>query len=158
MKEEFISFLKKHNLYDREIINSFLNKSFIDEDIRYSGCLYIIDNKNILLQVRACVPTIVDYRTMLVNIHEYVHYYIVSKKIGQKVIIGRNCEVLPMLYEKIFIIEKNEEDLNEYDNFLNDSINKEDFSYVYALEIREKLIKLFDRCGKIKRMKKKNSY
>ena len=95
---------------------------------------------------------------MLVNIHEYVHYYLFFKKIGKKVIIGRNCEVLPMLYEKIFIIEKNSDDLYEYEKLLNNSIDKNDLNYVYALKIRDYLLNMFDRCGKIKRLEKNNSH
>ncbi|MBR3161102.1 MAG: hypothetical protein IKF19_00020 [Bacilli bacterium] len=158
MKDEFISFLKSHNLYDRIALDNYFNDAFVVKDIHYSGCLYIVDSNDTLLKIRACVPKIVDYETMLVNIHEYVHYYLFFKKIGKKVIIGRNCEVLPMLYEKIFIIEKNSDDLYEYEKLLNNSIDKNDLNYVYALKIRDYLLNMFDRCGKIKRLEKNNSH
>lgn len=145
MYNEFISFLKKYNIYDEEIINSFFNNAFIyefeTETIGFNMCVYAIDNDNHLVDIKACIPYISNYKTMLINIHEYVHYYMMYKKLGQKVIIGRNCELLPMLYEKIFIIEKNNEDLNKYDDYLNQIIKKEkNPDYLYALEYREKLI------------------
>ena len=63
-----------------------------------------------------------------------------------------------MLYEKIFIIEKNSDDLYEYEKLLNNSIDKNDLNYVYALKIRDYLLNMFDRCGKIKRLEKNNSH
>ncbi len=143
---EFISFLKNYNLYNKEIVDSFFGDSFRynyenDRDIIFSECIYIINNEDILVKIRACIPYINDYKTMLINIHEYVHYYMLYKKIGKKVIIGRNCELLPVAYEKLFIMEKNIQELYDYDDFLTKNILcNNDPNYLYALENRDRIV------------------
>lgn len=159
MYNEFISFLKSYNLYNKEIVKNFFKTAFMydyinDEDIIFNMCIYVINNDNVLIDLKPCVPYINNYKTMLINIHEYVHYYIMYKKLGKKIVIGRNCELLPMLYEKIFIMEKNDKELNDYDEELTNIIKREkNPDYIYALENREKLLNLFCK----KKILKKNS-
>ena len=146
MYEKFISFLKRHNIFDEDIYNSYINDAFIfpysDNNIDLINCFYAIDNNNILLDIRPSIPYIDDEKTLLINIHEYVHYYIMYKKLGKEVIIGQNCEVLPLLYEKIYILENDNVFLKKYENYLLDIIIKSnDKKYLYGLEIRDKIIK-----------------
>ncbi len=148
MDKEFISFLKQYNIYNKEIVDSFYNNSLrydseIDGEIGLNMCIYAINDDDVLVDLKACVPCIKNYKTMLVNVHEYIHYYIMYKKLGKKVIIGRNCELLPLVYEKLFIMEKNDDALNRYAEKLDRIIKKDNNpDYIYALEYRDKLIDL----------------
>ena len=159
MDKEFISFLKEHHVYDEEIVNSFYNNAFrynVEEVVfGFNMCMYVMDDNDVLIDLKACIPCISNYKTMLINIHEYIHYYMMYKKLGKKVVIGRNRELLPLLYEKIYILEKDDKALNKYGERLDNIIIKENNSdYVYALEYRDKLIDLFYKCGKIKKLNK----
>lgn len=146
MYDEFISFLKRYDLYNKKIIDNFFNSAFrysykTTDDMNFSECIYIIDDNNVLVKIRACIPYINDYKTLLINIHEYVHYYMMYKKLGKEVIIGRNCELLPMVYEKLFILEKNSKELNDYDKLLMKQTEEDnDPDYIYALENRDKVV------------------
>ena len=161
MMEELVAFLKKYDIYDEEVFNSFINDSFkfeSESDYKYSECLYVVDENDILVKIRALIPKIVDYKTILINIHEYVHYYTFYKKLGEKIEIGIDCEVLPMLYERLFVIEKDDVDLYNHWNKIKDGVLENNNSpYVYALKIQDSLLDLFYKSGKVKRLKKEEN-
>lgn len=52
-----------------------------------------------------------DYKTMLINIHEITHGIYAYKKLNKKYNPNVGIETLPMLYEKIYILENNSEEL-----------------------------------------------
>ena len=158
MYEEFISFLKRHDIYDEDIYNSYISDAFIfpyrDDNVDLINCFYAIDKNDVLVDIKVSVPYIDDEKTILINIHEYVHYYIMYKKLGKKVIIGQNCEVLPLLYEKLYILENDNIFLRKYEEYLLDIIIKnDDKKYLYGLEIRDKILN-----SKIKTKKITNNF
>ena len=47
------------------------------------GCFPVYDNNNILVDIRVLVPKIVNESTLLVNIHELAHAYLLYLNLGQ---------------------------------------------------------------------------
>ena len=86
---EFITFFKKHNLYDKEMFEYIHHNStkfdYRDEDQRvFIGCYYMCNKQNILQKIKLCVPIIDSPITVLINIHEYLHAIELYNKIGKK--------------------------------------------------------------------------
>ncbi len=48
------------------------------------GCFPKYDKNNILIDIRVLVPNIVDESTLLVNIHELAHAYLLYLNLGKK--------------------------------------------------------------------------
>lgn len=158
MYNKFIDFLDKHDLYDKDIIKYFWKNSLIfdysnEEDRDFIGCYYSFDKSGRLIKIRACVPYIYDDKTILINIHEYIHFYLLYKKIGKECIIGIDSEVLPILYEKIYILENSNEELLKYEEYLNKYItNNSDKKYILALKLQDKLIEFYNKGLTIERL------
>ena len=78
---------------------------------------------------------------MLISIHELTHGIEVYPKIGKKYIKDITCEVLPLLYEKLFILENPTEELIEYGKYLDQTIGENNMEeYIFALNIRDILL------------------
>lgn len=165
---DLINFFKRHNLYNKEMFDYFSKNAnmidYRDEEQRIlMGCFYIFDKKNRLKSIHLNVPYIYDDITMLISIHEFIHAIMMYKFINKKVNIGIDKEVLPMLYEKIYINENNNPILIEYEKKLNKLINpKEDKEYVIGLALREQLIENYNYdfeklSRKVKRLVRKYS-
>lgn len=76
--EQLILFFKKHNLYDKEMFDYFLENAtmidYQDEEQRiFIGCFYIFNQKNILQKIHLVLPRIYDEITILISIHELLH-------------------------------------------------------------------------------------
>jgi len=143
---DFINFFKKHNLYDEEIFN-YINKNSTrfeydnEELIPFIGCYYIKNSQDILQKIKLYVPYITNQITVLINIHEYIHAIELYKKIGKKFKEDNLKEILPMLYERIYIKENPSKKLEEHLKFLNKKINENSTeSYKIALEIQDELL------------------
>ena len=158
MYNKFIGFLDKHNLYDKDILKYFQSNSLIfdysNEEFRdFIGCYYSFDKSERLIKIKACVPYIYDDKTILINIHEYIHFYLLYKKIGKKFIIGLDSEALPILYEKIYILENPSEELLSYEEYLNHFIiDSDDKKYILALKLQDELINLYNKGLSIERL------
>ena len=158
MYNKFIEFLDKHNLYDKDILKYFQSNSLIfdysNEEFRdFIGCYYSFDKSGRLIKIKACVPYIYDDKTILINIHEYIHFYLLYKKIGKKFIIGLDAEVLPILYEKIYILENPSVELLSYEEYLNNFIiDSDDKKYILALKLQDELINLYNKGLSIERL------
>ena len=166
---KFIEFLKKHNIYDEIILEYWKNNRILydyrDEDNRWiTGCYYEY-KKNRLNKITLGVPYINDKKTLLINIHEYIHLYLLYHKLGKKYKIGKDKEVLPFLYERIFIKEDNTKELRDYYKILNQTIiSEQEEEYLIALSLSEKLLNeysndnIFNLDKKVKHLVKKNKY
>lgn len=163
-----IDFFKRHNLYNEEMFDYFSrNSSMIDyedkEQRLFIGCFYTFGKDKRLKDIHLNVPYVYNDITMLVSIHEFIHAIILYKNINKKVNIGIDKEVLPMLYEKIYINENNNPILIEYEKKLNKLINpKEDKEYVIGLALRDQLIENYNYdfeklSRKVKRLVRKYS-
>ena len=147
--QKFINFLKEHNLYNEEVVEYWKNNrtlfDYRDEEKRgFIGCFYQY-KKEYLTKIHLIVPFINNDKTILINIHEYIHLLTLYNKIGKKYKIGDDKEVLPFLYERIFIKENKTDELLNYYQYLNKTIiedNKEE--YLIALNLSEILLKEYN--------------
>lgn len=158
---KFIDFFKRHNLYDEKIFNYLQENSVMfdyrDEDSRpFIGCYYSYSKDNKLQKITLCVPFIDDDITTLINIHEYIHGILMYNKIGYKFKTNIDCEILPMLYERIFIEETQNEELNEYLEYLNQKVLENPKpEYQLALSIQDELLEEYNKNNNIKKLNKK---
>lgn len=83
---EFLECLKLVGIYDEEFL------SFLEGKVhRYPSYMEQIgwavfsklDNEGKIIDIRILVPIIYDEKTLLINIHEYVHAYDLYKKLNQ---------------------------------------------------------------------------
>ena len=156
-----ISFFKKHNLYNEEMFNYFQKNSTMidyedDEQRCFIGCFYIYGEKNILKSIHLNIPFVYNEITMLISIHEIVHAIELYPYLNKKVKIKDTREILPMLYEKIYVDERQDETLYKYQKYLDSTIDKKDTSYYIALSVREELLKNYNYdINKMKKLSKK---
>lgn len=143
--QKFIDFLKKHNLYNEEVLE-YWNEHKIMFDYREEekrdliGWSYQLEN-NILTKMNLIVPFIDNDKTVLINIHEYIHLLLIYNRIGKKCTIGIDKEVLPIYYERIFIRENKTKELINYYKYLNNYIEKSKVKeYIIALQVSDILL------------------
>lgn len=158
--ENLIAFFKKHNLYDKAMFDYLSSHTemidYKDEKQRcFIGCFYKF-NKNILTDIRLNIPYVYDEITMLISIHEIIHAIILYKKLNKKAKISDDCEVLPILYEKIYVEENSSETLKKYQQKLDNLIDKNDQKYFIALAVREELYQNYNYdINKMKKISKR---
>ena len=167
--QKFIDFLKNHNLYDEKVFKYWQENStyfdYRDEDSRiFMGCFYQYEN-GYLRKIGLFIPFIDDDKTLLINIHEYIHLLLLYYKIGTKHKIGNDKEVLPLFFERIFVEENNTKELNKYYQYLNQIINEENKEeYILGLKLSDSIKEkynndnIFKLDKKVKKLIKKNSY
>lgn len=157
---KFVEFLKSHNLYEeqafRYIWKNALYIDYLNEEVRdFIGCFFIYEN-GYLTKIRLCVPYIVDDKTVLINIHEYVHAFLLYYKLNTKYKIGIEKEVLPLFFEKLYILENPGRGLEEYERYLNQFIIKENIlEYKLALDVVDDLVQLYKPEMSIQKLEKK---
>ena len=151
MKNVFYEFLHSHNIFDEMVYDYYLSHSFkfdyYNDDylLNFIGCNYVVDKNNILREINSVVPNIVDDVTTLINIHEYVHTLCSYKYLNKKFKLSNYCEVLPIFYEKLYVMELNNDKLNKYEEFLDQSvIRNSDDRYNLALNLFDKLLLNYD--------------
>lgn len=86
LNDEFLESLKLVGIYDEEFL------SFLDGKVhRYPSYMEQIgwavfpklDKEGKIIDIRMLVPIISDEKTLLINIHEYVHAYDLYKKLNE---------------------------------------------------------------------------
>ena len=160
--KKFITFLKEHNLYDEEILEYWKNNKLMfdyrdDEKRELIGCFYKIEN-NILKEIKIIVPFFDNDKTVLINIHEYVHLLLIYPQMGKKYEPGIDKEILPIFFEKIYLKENETKELLKYYTYLTNFINTQsEEDYIIALNISDKLIKTYnnDNINKLTQKSKK---
>lgn len=160
--QKFINFLKEHNLYNEEIINYWQKNKLVfdyldDEKRQLIGCFYIIE-KGKLKNIKIIVPFIDDDKTILINIHEYIHLLLLYPKIYKKCNIGIDSEILPLFYERIYIEENKTEELLNYYNYINNFIiQQQQKEYIIALNLSKQLLEIYnnDNIYKLEKKAKK---
>lgn len=147
--QKFINFLKEHHLYDEQMyeywyINS-IRFDYREEEKRDFISTFYKYNKKKLDKIWSIVPFIDNDITVLINIHEYVHFVVLYNKLGKKCNIKKDCEVLPLFFEKIYINENNNLKLLEYYDYLNNFIvNNGKEEYLLALDLIDDLVNYYD--------------
>jgi len=144
--KKFIDFLQKYNLLDKEsfifISNRTTNIDYNNLEERDTiGCYCKINEKETLKDFKVTVPKIIDERTVIINIHEYIHALILYKMLNKKYEIGIEKEVLPLMYEKIYVIENEEISFVKYERALRETINEiNNDEYIIGSKVAEQLI------------------
>ena len=145
-----INFFKRHNLYNKEMFTYFehhstmLDSNFLDERM-LRCCAYQIDGKTGILQgIHLNIPYVKDEETMLDSIHELTHVIFVYPMLGKKFKKDKTIEVLPLLYEKLYILENPTKKLIEYGKHLDSLVGQDDYEYKLGLDIRDELIEKYD--------------
>ena len=144
---KLIEFFKRHNMYEENMFNYLQNNTMMidykNEDERdFIGCFYIFLNGK-LDKICLVLPYLMDDMTTLINIHEITHGIYMYKLLGKKVTIKKDIEVLPMLYERIYINETNSKELLELANDLDKKIRHED-NYLLGLKLRDELLRIYN--------------
>ena len=160
---EIIDFFKRHNLYEEKMFNYLQENSImidyrVEEHRAFVGCFCQYEkNSNILLKFNLCIPFDYNDVTRLVCIHEIVHGICAYKKLNKHFDLGNSCEVLPFLYEGLYVIEKQSEELNNYLKYLDSCIEEHsDEKYKIALYLRNELLDNYeDNFDKMDRLSKR---
>ena len=145
LNPKLIDFFKKHKLYNPEMFNYFEEHStMIDsnysEERMATGCAYLIDkNTGILKDIHLNLPYVSSEETMLDSIHELTHAIFTYSKIGKKFKRDITIETLPLLYEKIYIMENSSPRMVAYGHRLDEIVTEEYPEYAFALKAREEL-------------------
>ena len=128
MYEIYIEFLKKYNLYDKEVFDFIKDKTvYVDymntDSENFIGVYPIVDKDNIVRDLRMCVPNIVDDISISMNIHEYVHLIKMYSNLNKEYVEDKYKELLPVMYELLFLKSIN---FDEYIDIYIEHIKKED--------------------------------
>ena len=151
MNNAFFEFLRSHNIYNDKVYKYYLNNSnyfdYYNEDVfrNYIGCSFITNKNNILKQIIPVVPYLVDDITTLINIHEYVHTLCAYDKLNKKFEMSITDEILPIFYEKLFVLESNNSKLDDYEKKLdNMALKSNDKKYLLALKMSKSLLCIYN--------------
>lgn len=107
LNNKLTSALKSLNIYSDKLI-SFLNGKILYLPLKKDefpwACFPILDDNEVLIDIKLLVPEIIDEDTLLVNIHEFTHAFELFQKLGHKYIENvPYSEKLAKDNEKIYI-------------------------------------------------------
>lgn len=162
---KFINFFKEHKLYDEEIFTYLRENSimfdYLDTDQRpLVGTYYTFDKRQRLNKIILYVLFIKDEITIVTNIHEYTHGLLAYNNLNKKYTLKDDCEILPMLMEKIYLKENPSSTLERYIQYLDTKIleskNKEDYRYKIALDIQSELLEYYNANNDFEKLKTKS--
>lgn len=146
---KLIDFFKKHRLYDEEMFKYFEEHSTMidgdyDDERMITGCAYLVDKntgilKGLHINLPYIKPNAVDEEMMLDSIHELAHAIFTYPKIGKKFKRDITIETLPLLYEKLYIMENPSPKSIAYGHRLDDTITDKYPEYDFALKARDEL-------------------
>jgi len=154
---KIIDFFKNHHIYDEKMFKYFSDNGsmiiYSDEDWRpYIGCWSKIVN-NCLVSFEVNTPYVDNECMALITIHELVHGVELYQCLGKRYHESITKEALPMLYEKLYLLENPSIELTAYLNYLDSKINSSsESSYVFGLSTRGKLLDSYN--GDFKRMQR----
>lgn len=145
---KLIDFFKRHNLYDDDMFNYFQDNSImvdyrLEETRDMIGTYYIFGKNNKLKSFYLAIPYLDDDITMLISIHEIVHAIMAYDRLNKSLVIDSSCEILPMLYEKIFVLESKSQKASDFLNYLDSNIRCVE-QYENGFILREQLIDYYD--------------
>lgn len=145
---KLIDFFKRHNLYDEEMFNYFQNNSImvdymLEESHDIIGTYYIFSKNNKLKSLYLVIPYLYDERTMLISIHEIVHAICIYNRLNKSLLIDESIEILPMLYEKIYVLESKSKKAEQFLNYLDSRIRNNE-KYILAFSLRNQLVERYE--------------
>ena len=90
------------------------------------------------------IPDKTNDHTMFSQVHEIAHGIYAYKHLGKSV-QSEYYEVLPLLVEKLYVEESNNEEVKSYSKYLDSMIDESDnISYKFALYARNQLLEGFN--------------
>lgn len=143
---KFVNFFKKHGLYNEEIFK-YINKNterfnYYSEEITNIRGLYHYYNKyNELISFKLYLPHIEDNITAIINIRPYIQAIYAYPNLGKKHSSNIDVEIIAIYFEKLYLKENPDPELENYLNNIYTSIKKENNNneYQIALNAQEKL-------------------
>lgn len=148
---KYINFLIKHNIYNEEILE-YMRRNSIKIDYRdkekrdFIGCFYSTDRNNRITKINLYVPFIDSDITVLINIHEYIHLYILYQYLNKKYQQNKEEEILPILYEHLYFLDNLSKELEDKIKDLNNTItDTSPMQYRIALKSRDELLEYYQK-------------
>lgn len=128
MRNKFIKFLKDTEIYNEEVFEYIKPKTvYLDhseEATHFYGVFPIVDDNNIIKDIKLCVPKIKDDLTVSINIHEYVHLLLLYRNLNKEYKESDYDELLPVMYEFYYLKDNDPEYLEAYKEKISKSNNK----------------------------------
>lgn len=90
-REDLYNYYENEEALDYLKQNTKIIKGDVSENMIFYGCFPIIEN-NILKEIKICVPDIKDFKSMLINIHEYKHGIRLYSYLGKEFNINEKQE------------------------------------------------------------------
>ena len=128
MRNKFIKYLKDTEIYNEEVLEYIKPKTvYLDhseEAMHFYGVFPIVDDNNIIKDIKLCVPKIKDDITVSINIHEYVHLLLVYRNLNNEYKESEYDELLPIIYQLYYLKDNDPEYLEEFREKISKSDNK----------------------------------
>jgi len=128
MRNKFIKYLKDTEIYNEEVFKYIKPKTvYLDhseEATHFYGVFPIVDDNNIIKDIKLCVPKIKDDITVSINIHEYVHLLLLYRELNKEYKESDYDELLPVMYEFYYLKDNDPEYLEAYKEKISKSNNK----------------------------------
>lgn len=148
---KYINFLIKHNIYKAEIMQYITKYSIkidyhMEEQRDFIGCFYSIDKNKRIKKISICTPYIDSDITVLINIHEYIHLFILYQYLNKKYERNKDEEILPILYELLYYLDNPSKELEKKIIELNNTIkDTSPIQYKIALKSRDELLEYYQK-------------
>ena len=125
MKDKYINFLKKYNLYREDIFEYMKDRTkYIDyRQDGSDGYIGVYPNlvNGIIKDIKMRVPRLIDDHSIAITIHEYIHLLKMFDYIGKEYVFSDYEDLLPTFYELVFAKENNDIDyINERLEFIKE--------------------------------------
>ena len=85
--DEIENFFKKENIYEENFFKYIKGKVYqfpSNTPLEWFGCFPILDDNDILVDIKVVVPKIENEKNILVNLHEFFHAYELYHELGSK--------------------------------------------------------------------------
>lgn len=143
---KLINFFRSHGINDNEMFNYIHKKiEFIDhsnneiKDLR--GIYHIYDKSKKLTEFELYLPNLMDEETVLLSIRPYIQAIYAYNNLGKKYIPNYESEMMAIHFEKTYLKENPNKELESYLNqiYLSIKQEQENTKYKIALEMQEQL-------------------
>ena len=150
-KRKFTQFLKEHNLYDENAMKYLYQNGiffdYIEEEKRdFMDCYFTTNKRKILKGIILYAPCIESEKTLIINIYLFSKALLYYKYLGKKISSNKEIEILPMMYEKLYIEENKSQFGKEYIEYLDSQITeKSALKYRIALDAQQEMLDFYSK-------------
>lgn len=150
---KFKQFLIKYDLYEERSFHYIWDHSVLvdyrEDDYQelIGNCSLIIGNNEKLIDIIPCLPYLTNDTTVAISIYAYVQALTQLPRIGKKYQEHIfYTYILPMVYEKLYILENANKELLDYEANMIDHLLKDGSSkYETVLKCRDELIDYYTK-------------